>query len=133
MVKFHRGERRYQRTRLIKRFLKEFLNFSWYQDPENALRRARDRVSTRKDCRCHYCVNQRAVYGNSQLALTRREVYEYARLRDDVMDAEDSFPCLKECVKLNPRLRKSVPYKPGWRYGRIYSNYSTKPPLPSKP
>lgn len=73
MLKYHRGERRFQNRKCFVRFLKQEKRF--FSDSEKMLIRcARERVHTRTRCSCTICASPRKLYGNGRNGKTRQEL-----------------------------------------------------------
>lgn len=86
MQKHHRGERRFQRHRLIKKRAQEEWIHTWDKEhitQEEILNRARRRVVTNKNCACWMCQSQRRFYHNGFAARTLQEIRLMARANDE--------------------------------------------------
>jgi hypothetical protein len=87
MVKYHRGERRYQRRRMIEKFfeqeLRDRLSIDVVRQTRWALRSARLRTTCRTLCSCWGCCSPRKFHGNGKAGLTLQEIRLLARLKDE--------------------------------------------------
>jgi hypothetical protein len=84
MYHYHRGERRYQRRRMIDKFFKQESRYSSRAEEESwAMWRARQRAKCRTPCSCTMCASPRKLYGNGTMGLTFQEVRFLARLKDE--------------------------------------------------
>lgn len=132
MQKYHRGERRLQRARLLHRFIQR--NQRCWGDLDtrlsqaskdaamaNVVRYSRKQVNCRKWCRCPYCVNRRLIYGNAFGAMTFQEVRELARGLEGFQDALADYSLTQESVQHQARVCHRLSYGSPWRYGRIYA------------
>jgi hypothetical protein len=92
MQHFHRGERRYQRRRLIAKYYRREARYfgdgsSWWGGQiardECLYNYVRVLVNTRTLCSCSTCGNGRRHYGNARSVLTRQELHALARMNDE--------------------------------------------------
>jgi hypothetical protein len=83
VLRYHRGERRYHRSRLLKVFFLEERPYMRNEHGEWAVRNARLRVNTRTLCSCALCCTPRKTHGNSLTARTFQEQRFIQRLRDE--------------------------------------------------